>query len=89
LELRKEERVYQMANIISRCNICDDFFNSKRELRDHKDKNHRITDSKMKSKVLIKTALLESPSMWLALLLTVLLLLLLLRVYTYFLDDAV
>ena len=49
-----------MANIFSRCNICDDFFNSKTELKDHKDKNHRITDSKMKSKVIIKTALLGS-----------------------------
>ena len=49
-----------MANIISRCNICDDFFNSKRELKEHIDKNHRITDSKMKSKVLIKTVLVGS-----------------------------
>jgi uncharacterized C2H2 Zn-finger protein len=35
-----------MGNVISRCNICGEFFNSKKELRDHKDKNHRITDSK-------------------------------------------
>jgi hypothetical protein len=49
-----------MGNVISRCNICYDFFNSKRELKEHKDKDHRITDSKMKSKVLIKTTLLES-----------------------------
>jgi hypothetical protein len=32
---------------ISRCNICGEFLNSKKELRDHKDKNHRITDSKV------------------------------------------
>jgi hypothetical protein len=36
-----------MGNVISRCNICYDFFNSKRELKEHKDKNHRITNSKL------------------------------------------
>jgi hypothetical protein len=35
-----------MANKISRCNICGEFFNSKKELKDHKDRNHRITNSK-------------------------------------------
>jgi uncharacterized C2H2 Zn-finger protein len=34
-------------NKISRCNICGHFFNSKRELKEHKDKNHRITNSKV------------------------------------------
>jgi uncharacterized C2H2 Zn-finger protein len=34
-------------NKISRCNICGYFFNSKRELKEHKDKNHRITNSKV------------------------------------------
>jgi hypothetical protein len=37
-----------MPRIVSRCNICSLFFNSKRELRGHKDKDHRITDSKMR-----------------------------------------
>jgi hypothetical protein len=32
---------------ISRCIICGKFFDSKKDLKDHKDKNHRITDSKM------------------------------------------
>jgi hypothetical protein len=36
-----------MLNKISRCNICGKFFNSKRELKEHKDKDHRITDSKI------------------------------------------
>jgi ABC-type dipeptide/oligopeptide/nickel transport system ATPase component len=36
-----------MTNIISRCIICGQFFDSKKELREHKDKNHRITNSKM------------------------------------------
>jgi hypothetical protein len=36
-----------MTNTISRCNICGEFFNSKRELKEHKDKNHRITNSKL------------------------------------------
>ena len=37
----------EMADKISRCNICGKFFNSKRKLKEHKDKDHRITDSKI------------------------------------------
>ncbi len=36
-----------MTGRISRCRICGEFLHSKRELREHIDKNHRITDSKM------------------------------------------
>jgi uncharacterized C2H2 Zn-finger protein len=36
-----------MTSIISRCNICGEFFDSRRELRKHKDKDHRITNAKM------------------------------------------
>ena len=36
-----------MMNKISRCNICGEFFQSKKDLKDHKDKNHRITNSKV------------------------------------------
>jgi uncharacterized C2H2 Zn-finger protein len=36
-----------MASKISKCNSCGKFFNSKRELKNHVDKNHRITNSKM------------------------------------------
>jgi hypothetical protein len=36
-----------MMNKISRCNICGKFFDSKRELKDHIDKNHRITNTKI------------------------------------------
>jgi uncharacterized C2H2 Zn-finger protein len=36
-----------MGNIISRCNTCGEFLNSKKELKEHIDKNHRITDSKI------------------------------------------
>jgi hypothetical protein len=36
-----------MRNKISRCSICSEFFDSKKELKDHKDKNHRIAGSKM------------------------------------------
>jgi hypothetical protein len=36
-----------MTNIISRCNICGEFFQSKKGVKDHKDRNHRITNSKM------------------------------------------
>jgi hypothetical protein len=35
---------------ISRCNICHKFFNSKRELKAHKDKEHRITNHKILKK---------------------------------------
>jgi hypothetical protein len=36
-----------MTYKISRCTICGQFFNSKRELKEHKDANHRITNSRM------------------------------------------
>ncbi|MDQ3977626.1 MAG: hypothetical protein M3264_13975 [Thermoproteota archaeon] len=36
-----------MTGKISRCNICGEFVQSKRQLKEHKDKNHRITNSKM------------------------------------------
>ena len=36
-----------MAGKISRCNICSEFFDSKKELKKHKNKDHRITASKM------------------------------------------
>jgi hypothetical protein len=38
-----------LTNKISRCNICGEFFDSKRELRLHKDKKHRISSSRMKA----------------------------------------
>jgi hypothetical protein len=49
-KFRKREKARgaeQMPGIVSRCNICNNFFNSKRELKEHKGKDHRITDSKM------------------------------------------
>jgi hypothetical protein len=36
-----------MTSKISQCIICGNFFDSKKNLKDHKDKNHRITDSKI------------------------------------------
>jgi hypothetical protein len=36
-----------MASIISRCIMCGDFFDSRRQLREHIDRHHRITNSKM------------------------------------------
>jgi uncharacterized C2H2 Zn-finger protein len=36
-----------MTGKVSRCTSCGEFFDSKRELREHIDKNHRITDSKI------------------------------------------
>jgi hypothetical protein len=35
-----------MTSIISRCGICGEFFDSKRQLREHIDRHHRITKSK-------------------------------------------
>jgi uncharacterized C2H2 Zn-finger protein len=37
-----------MTGILSKCIICGKFFDSKKQLRTHKDKDHRITDSKMR-----------------------------------------
>ena len=36
-----------MTGKISKCNSCGKFFNSKRELKNHIDKNHRITNTKI------------------------------------------
>jgi hypothetical protein len=36
-----------MTSINSRCIICGQFFDSKKQLRNHKDKDHRITNSKI------------------------------------------
>ncbi len=35
----------EMTNKITRCNICGEYFQSKKEVKDHKYKNHRITNS--------------------------------------------
>jgi uncharacterized Zn finger protein len=43
----RSKKSKKMTNTISKCNSCGEFFNSKRELKKHKDKNHRITNSKM------------------------------------------
>jgi hypothetical protein len=34
----------------SRCTMCGEFFDSKRQLREHIDRHHRITNSKMKAR---------------------------------------
>jgi hypothetical protein len=39
-----------MTGKISRCNICGTYFDSKRDLKEHKDKKHRITGSKLAAK---------------------------------------
>ena len=40
----------RLINTISRCTICGQFFDSKKELREHKDKSHRITNAKLAQK---------------------------------------
>lgn len=49
-----------MTGKISRCNSCGRFFDSKRELREHIDENHRITDSKVAAGRITKRATLSS-----------------------------
>jgi hypothetical protein len=44
----------QMTGILSKCIICGKFFDSKKQLRTHKDKDHRITDSKMRSVLVLE-----------------------------------
>jgi len=39
-----------MPGIFSRCNICGEFLNSEKELKEHKDKHHRMTNEKMGAK---------------------------------------
>ena len=46
--------VKQMTGILSQCIICGKFFDSKKQLRTHKDKDHRITDSKMMSVLVLQ-----------------------------------
>jgi hypothetical protein len=43
-----------MTGILSKCIICGIFFDSKKQLRTHKDKDHRITNSKMRSAVVLE-----------------------------------
>jgi hypothetical protein len=45
--MRRNASDYHKMNKISRCNICGKFFDSKRALKEHIDKNHRVTNSKM------------------------------------------
>ena len=41
---------YRTTGTISRCIICGQFFDSKKELKGHKDKSHRITNAKLAQK---------------------------------------
>ena len=43
-----------MTGILSKCIICGEFFDSKKQLRTHKDKDHRITDSKMRTVLVLE-----------------------------------
>jgi uncharacterized C2H2 Zn-finger protein len=51
-----------MPSKISRCNSCRKFFNSKRALKEHIDKNHRITNSKVVPSGITKRAVSLSSS---------------------------
>ena len=43
-----------MTSILSKCIICGKFFDSKKQLRTHRDKDHRITESKMMSVLVLQ-----------------------------------
>ena len=43
-----------MTGILSKCIIFGKFFDSKKQLRTHKDKDRRITDSKMMSVLVLQ-----------------------------------
>ncbi len=43
-----------MTGIFSECIICGKFFDSKKQLRTHKDEDHRITDSKIRSVLILE-----------------------------------
>jgi uncharacterized C2H2 Zn-finger protein len=36
-----------VTSVISRCSMCGEFFDSRKQLREHIDRHHRITNSKM------------------------------------------
>ena len=52
----------EMTGIISRCNICGQFLDSKKELRKHKDKNHRISNSKMMEVAMVEELTMSIPT---------------------------
>jgi uncharacterized C2H2 Zn-finger protein len=41
---------YPVTRVFSKCDICGQFFGSKKELKEHKDKSHRITIAKLTKK---------------------------------------
>ncbi len=51
-----------MPRIISRCIICGQFFDSKIELKGHKDRNHRITNTKMMSVIVPEIIITTKPA---------------------------
>lgn len=51
-----------MTTILSRCNICGSLFNSKKELKHYKDKNHRIRNAKLASATLSNGTSNQAPA---------------------------
>ena len=56
-----------MTGIFSKCNICSQFFDSKIALRKHKDKSHRISNSKMMAVVVEELTTTTNPTVKVAL----------------------
>jgi hypothetical protein len=51
----------KITSKISRCNICGQFFDSKKDLKFHKDKSHRISDTKIKMMMRTTKAMIPVP----------------------------
>ena len=58
-KIKKQEKGLEMASKVSQCNICNTILDSKKKLREHKDRTHRITDSKIAAEI-TKLAVLTS-----------------------------
>jgi hypothetical protein len=52
-----------MTGIFSKCKICGQFYDSKKALRKHKDRNHRISNSKkMMIDVVVEELITTTPT---------------------------
>ncbi|HJU33732.1 MAG TPA: C2H2-type zinc finger protein [Nitrososphaera sp.] len=55
-----------MTRRFSKCEICGQFFDSKKELKNHKNKSHRITDSRMNPIESLTALLITTIPEWLS-----------------------
>lgn len=48
---KKTGEEIEITIIFSKCTVCGQYFNSIKDLRNHKNKDHRITNAKMRKRV--------------------------------------